>query len=392
MKIALVAGARPNFMKIAPLVWAMSNRPELTPFIIHTGQHYDDNMSRVFFDELELPDPDVDLGVGSATHAVQTARVMTAIEPVLEDECPDWVLVVGDVNSTLAAALVVVKLGIPVGHVEAGLRSGDRTMPEETNRLATDAISTLLFAPSHDAVDNLRREGHPEEHIAFVGNVMVDTLLKLLPRIDACHRRADLGIRADYVLVTLHRPSNVDSDDMLSDYLDALCEIAADWQVVFPVHPRTRPHIDRLLAPRLRPGGLRLLPPVSYLDFIALEDGARLVITDSGGVQEETTVLGVPCLTVRTTTERPVTVTEGTNRLIGASASRLLYHARRIKTTPPRSARPSLWDGNAATRILSVLQQPRRHRKESHRIRQPHGVRRDSGRATEIRNSADRAP
>ncbi len=356
MTLALVAGARPNFMKIAPLARAAAARGGLRTRIIHTGQHYDDAMSRVFFDDLDLPRPDVNLGVGSASHGVQTGRVMAALEPVLASDRPDWVLVVGDVNSTLAAALVAVKLGIPTAHVEAGLRSGDRRMPEEINRLATDAVADLLLAPSRDAVDNLRREGHPGERIALVGNVMVDSLLHVLPRLDPEGVCRGLGLAEEFVLVTLHRPSNVDDPARLAGLLRALAALAAEVSVVFPVHPRTRPLLDAALPAGERPAGLRLLPPCSYREFIALESRARLVITDSGGVQEETTVLGVPCLTVRDTTERPVTVREGTNRLVGGDPRRLLAAARLALGRPrPPAHRPEGWDGRASERILDRL-------------------------------------
>ncbi|MFQ5671402.1 MAG: non-hydrolyzing UDP-N-acetylglucosamine 2-epimerase, partial [Acidobacteriota bacterium] len=256
MKVALIAGARPNFMKIAPLVWAMKKRADVTSLVIHTGQHFDDDMSRVFFEQLELPDPDVNLNVGPASHAAQTARVMAALEPVLIRQRPDWVAVVGDVNSTLAGALVAAKLGLPLCHVEAGLRSGDRSMPEEINRLATDAIADLLFAPSRDAVDHLRREGHPEQQIVFAGNVMVDTLRHVLPRLEPGHARQHLGLAGGYILVTLHRPSNVDRVETLAALAGMLAELAGTLPVVFPVHPRTRSSLDVIWPPGELPAGL----------------------------------------------------------------------------------------------------------------------------------------
>jgi len=358
MKVALVAGARPNFMKIAPLAWAMAARDDFEAFIIHTGQHYDDNMSRVFFTELGIPEPDVNLEVGSGSHAAQTARAMAAIEPVLVSAKPDWVLVVGDVNSTLAAALVSVKLGIPTAHVEAGLRSGDRTMPEEINRLATDAICDLLFAPSADAVENLRLEGHLEERIAFVGNVMVDTLLHFLPRTNPAGVRRRLELAGDYTLVTLHRPANVDDPLRLEGIISALEKVSTEMTVVFPIHPRTRPMLDNIRPASSRPPGLRIIDPVAYLDFIALEQEARAVLTDSGGIQEETTILGVPCLTFRDNTERPITVTEGTNRIIGTNPRAIVPAINESVGKPPSDGhRPEFWDGQAATRILGVLAQ-----------------------------------
>jgi UDP-N-acetylglucosamine 2-epimerase (non-hydrolysing) len=359
VKIALIAGARPNFMKIAPLAWAMAKRDDLTPYIIHTGQHYDDSMSRVFFDELEIPRPDINLDVGSGSHAAQTARVMAALEPVLVNASPDWVVVVGDVNSTLAGALVSTKLGIPTAHVEAGLRSGDRTMPEEINRLATDAVCDLLLPPSADAVENLRREGHPEARISLVGNVMVDTLLHLLPSADTNGIRRRLELDGDYILVTLHRPANVDQPEQLMSILSALEQIAATTPVIFPIHPRTRALMDRLPSPATPSSQVRLLDAMPYLNFIALQQGARAVITDSGGIQEETTVMGVPCLTFRDNTERPITITHGTNRLVGTNPNKLADAvADVLADTVRRRSRPEYWDGRAADRILDALHPP----------------------------------
>ena len=332
IKVINVVGARPNFMKVAPIVEAMKRRErEFTPLVVHTGQHYDAAMSDAFFRDLDMPQPDVYLGVGSGSHAAQTAAVMERFEPVVLQEQPDWVLVVGDVNSTLACALVCVKLGVKVAHVEAGLRSRDRTMPEEINRLLTDQIADLLFTPSADASDNLRAEGIPEERIRLVGNVMIDSLLKHLPRAKQTTITEDLQL-TEYAVLTLHRPSNVDEPETLRRILEAVEKIGTRVPVIFPVHPRTRKIIiesewsDRFLKSR----GLRLVEPLGYLDFLSLYSGARLVLTDSGGIQEETSVLGIPCLTLRENTERPITVTLGTNKIVGTDPERLSRpHSRR---------------------------------------------------------------
>lgn len=372
MKILHVAGARPNFMKTAPLMAAVSRtaaqavaagRPApIEQILVHTGQHYDANMSRIFFEDLEMPAPDVFLNVGPGTHAEQTARIMLAFEPVLLEQRPDWVIVVGDVNSTVACALVSSKLGIPVAHVEAGLRSWDRTMPEEINRLLTDQISDLLFTPSRDGDANLLREGIPAHKIHFVGNVMIDSLVRMLPRALERPVLSNLSLQAGaYILVTLHRPSNVDNPATLAEILAALNELGADWPVVFPVHPRTRKNIAQLNFPGLE-SRVRLLEPFGYLDFLALEHSAGLVLTDSGGIQEETTYLGVPCLTARPNTERPVTITEGTNRLVASTRQAILAavaEAVSAGVTLPgarhSSPRPDLWDGQAADRIVHTL-------------------------------------
>jgi UDP-N-acetylglucosamine 2-epimerase (non-hydrolysing) len=352
-----VVGARPNFMKIAPIMREMAKYPQhFKSILVHTGQHYDANMSQVFFDELELPSPDVNLGVGSGSHAQQTAQVMLCFEPVVLDYKPDWVIVVGDVNSTLASALVCRKLGIQVAHVEAGLRSFDRTMPEEINRLLTDQLADLLFTPSPDANKNLLREGIAPEKIHLVGNVMIDTLVGLLPKAEQrwpglCER---FGLNR-YVLVTLHRPSNVDDSDTLTEIFAALTEISQEIPVLFPVHPRTR---RRITDSDLQPGpcNLRLIEPLGYLDFLALQAHADLVLTDSGGVQEETTYLGVPCLTARSNTERPITVTAGTNRLVEGKREALIAAARAaLDGGSKRGAVPELWDGMAAQRIVRAV-------------------------------------
>ena len=349
--ILLVAGARPNFMKVAPVL-AELDRRGLPTELVHTGQHYDPAMSDVFFDELGIRAPDHHLEVGSASHAVQTARIMEAFEPVVLATKPEWVLVAGDVNSTVACALVAAKLGVRVGHIEAGLRSGDWAMPEEINRVVTDRLSDLLLAPSPDGVDNLRGEGYPDERIRLVGNVMVDTLLLNLERARRRPVLADHGLRPnEYALLTLHRPSNVDDPRTLEGILDAVGCIAAQVPVVYPAHPRAQAALRGLTVP----AGIAVIDPVGYLDSIALQASARLVLTDSGGLQEETTVLGVPCLTLRTTTERPVTISEGTNLLVGVEPEAIVRAAEAVLADPPPPRRPVLWDGKAAERIVDAL-------------------------------------
>lgn len=352
VRIICVAGARPNFVKIKPVMDALSERGAQV-ILVHTGQHYDPAMSEVFFAELDIRRPDHFLGVGSGTHAEQTGRVMAAFEPLAADLAPDMVVVVGDVNSTLACALVAAKLGIRLAHVEAGLRSHDRSMPEEINRIVTDRVSEHLFAPSPDAVANLRAEGCRPGQIHLVGNVMADTLLANVARATSRKTLAVLGLRPGrYGLVTLHRPANVDDPGVLGGLLPALAEISRHCPLVLPAHPRAA---GRLHAAGL-PDTVRIIPPAGYLDFIALEAAARLVLTDSGGVQEETTMLGVPCLTLRDNTERPVTLTEGTNQLVGRDPGRIVKAARGAlaEPLPPRRA-PALWDGRAAQRIAAVL-------------------------------------
>jgi len=360
-RILHVVGARPNFMKMAPILNEMAKKPgEFEQMLVHTGQHYDANMSQVFFDELGLPRPDVNLEVGSASHAAQTAQIMQRFEPVLLDWRPDWVIVPGDVNSTMACTLVASKLGFRVAHVEAGLRSFDRAMPEEINRVVTDQLADLLFTPSRDGDENLQREGIPAERIAFVGNVMIDTLVRLLPIAEERWPglRNLLGLDR-FMLVTLHRPSNVDSLETLSEIVQALKEISQQIPVVFPVHPRTR---RRFAAEglALEAGHLLLIEPLGYLDFLALETHAGLVLTDSGGVQEETTYLGVPCLTARPNTERPVTLTQGTNLLVKSTRDDLLraFEKELGKAPGPLDdgpQRPEFWDGKSAKRIVQKL-------------------------------------
>lgn len=359
MNIVHIVGARPNFMKAAPVLAALADTGKFSQVLVHTGQHYDENMSDIFFRQLGLPQPDVNLEVGSGSHAVQTAQIMMRLEGYFLENRPGLVLVYGDVNSTAAASLVCAKLHIPIGHVEAGLRSFDRTMPEEINRLVTDQLADLLFTPSLDGNENLEREGIKPEKIHFVGNVMIDTLVRLLPRAerkwDELSARLDLS-NGTYGLVTLHRPSNVDEPEMLEKIVSTLLEIGAQVPLLFPVHPRTR---QRMLSLGLTPtgrDGLRLIDPIGYLEFLTLQRHARLVITDSGGIQEETTYLGTPCLTVRENTERPVTVTSGTNVLVGQDMQVLREQVHLILTGQGKKGQiPEFWDGKASERIAGVL-------------------------------------
>jgi UDP-N-acetylglucosamine 2-epimerase (non-hydrolysing) len=371
IRLFSVVGARPNFMKIAPIIDELKNFPDMEHCLVHSGQHYDELLSGNFFTDLGLPVPDVNLEIGSGSHAVQTAEVMKRIEPVLIEYKPDMVLVVGDVNSTIAAALTAVKLGIGVAHIEAGLRSFDMTMPEEINRKLTDAVSTLLFVTEQSGVENLRHEGVPEENIFLVGNVMIDCLLRHRELAARSSLLEQLGLRKNgsgcrpYGVLTLHRPSNVDDPKTLEGILGAVSAMAADLPVLFPIHPRTRKNIEsfglmKYLTNAEASGGLGLVPldPLGYLDFLSLNDQARLVLTDSGGIQEETTVLGVPCLTLRENTERPATVEHGSNQIVGVSPDRILAAARSILQNPGRRfERPPLWDGKAAPRIVAILRE-----------------------------------
>ncbi len=354
-EIVCVVGARPNFMKMAPILEALRAHPSIRPFLVHTGQHYDEEMSRVFFDELGLPKPDRDLEIGSDNHARQTGRIMIAFDELLAGRKARLVVVVGDVNSTMACSLVAVKQGVAVAHVEAGLRSRDRTMPEEINRLVTDAISDLLFATSPDAVENLTAEGVPREKIHLVGNPMIDTLRRHLPAAQARKTAQRLGLaERDYALVTLHRPSNVDDAASLQGILRALQDLSTRIPVLFPVHPRTRARMEQA---GFKPSGrLRTTDPLGYLDFLSLMASARFLVTDSGGIQEETTALGVPCLTLRANTERPITISEGTNRLLGTDPAAILAAADELLAGGVTEARcPKLWDGKAGERIAVVL-------------------------------------
>ena len=361
MKIINIVGARPNFMKIAPIMEAYADHSSIEPVLVHTGQHYDESMSELFFRELGIPEPDINLGVGSASHAAQTPNIMKAFEPVVLEQEPDVVLVVGDVNSTIACGLVAVKLGVKLAHVEAGLRSFDRTMPEEINRVLTDAISDFLFCSEQSGVENLRREGIPEEKIFLVGNVMIDTLLKNKAKADGSRIVEELGLRAgQYAVLTLHRPSNVDDREAFGRIVAALEMIQRDLPIVFPVHPRTRKNLESssLGSHVGAMDNLRLIEPVGYLDFLKLMSLAKFVLTDSGGIQEETTILNVPCLTLRENTERPVTVEVGTNRIVGTEVNTILAAYRDIVAGRVRQEGiPELWDGKAAKRIVGVMAQ-----------------------------------
>ncbi len=368
MKIINVAGARPNFMKIAPIIRAMRAYPEIEPVLVHTGQHYDGNMSDAFFKDLEIPEPDIHLGVGSGTHAVQTARVMERFEKVLLKERPDLVLVVGDVNSTLACALVAGKLHIKVAHVEAGLRSFDRRMPEEINRVLTDQISDILFTTCEEAKINLHNEGIPDEKIHFVGNIMIDTLLYNLDKINTryattegspeYHRR----IRTtryefeEYAVLTLHRPGNVDDKDTFERISRALNKIAEHIPIFFPIHPRTKKQIQQFGLEKYYKGNIKLLEPLGYLEFLKLYSESKFVLTDSGGIQEETAVLDIPCLTIRENTERPITIEQGTNVLVGTDEEKIVEEAQKILRGERKSKKTlKYWDGKAAERIVKIL-------------------------------------
>jgi len=350
MHILHVVGARPNLMKVAPVLSALKQYSKIKQTLIHTGQHYDTNMSDIFFQQLEIPAPDVNLGVGSGSHARQTADIMTRFEPVVLERKPDLVLVYGDVNSTVAAALVCSKLQIQVGHVEAGLRSFDRTMPEEINRLCTDQLADLLFTPSADGDENLAREGVAASKIHRVGNVMIDSLVRLLP---AAAGKNLNGLPDRYVLVTLHRPANVDNDQTLKRILGYLLDLNSQLKVVFPVHPRTR---QRIAEFGFDASQLDLREPLPYIEFLALQRRATVVVTDSGRIQEETTYLNVPCLTLRNNTERPVTVTMGTNILVGQDGARLRSELGKVLQGKHKQGEvPPLWDGHAGQRIAEIL-------------------------------------
>lgn len=363
LEIIFVAGARPNFMKIAPLIAEAKKHKNIQSLLVHTGQHYDEKMSRVFFDELKIPKPDINLEIGSGTHAEQTGKIMIKFDAVLEKLRPDLVVVVGDVNSTIACSLAAKKRGIKIAHVEAGLRSFDWTMPEEINRVLTDRISDFLFCTEENAVKNLKKEGVDPKKIFFVGNVMIDTLLAQKKHAEESKILQNFGlIGKKYALATLHRPSNVDNPKMLKKIIKILEKIAnlQDSQaikmpIIFPIHPRTQKNLERW---GIKTEKIRLIEPVGYLDFLALMSRATVVLTDSGGIQEETTILGVPCLTLRENTERPVTVSEGTNKIVGSSeekvvkyVSAILKNARALKVKKP----PKFWDGRAAQRIIKII-------------------------------------
>lgn len=359
LKLMCICGARPNFMKIAALVEAFKATGRIQTQIVHTGQHYDEKMSDLFFRDLGIPKPDINLEVGSGSHAVQTAEIMKRFEPVVSEHRPDWVVVVGDVNSTIACALVSVKLGIKVAHVEAGLRSNDRSMPEEINRLLTDSISDLLLVSEESGLANLKREGVADAKVKFVGNVMIDTLLKHRARSNESKILSDFGLTTKhYAVVTLHRPSNVDDPETLGGILDAFEKITDEMPIVFPMHPRTRKNLATMgLANRVDDlKGLMTPEPLGYLDFLKLTADSALVLTDSGGVQEETTILGVPCLTLRENTERPATITHGTNKLTGPQPEAILsaYKAQ-MAMKFDANRRPPMWDGSAGKRIADVF-------------------------------------
>lgn len=361
IEILVVASARPNFMKVAPILKEISQRDNLTGKLLHTGQHYDYEMSKIFFDELGIPEPDFHLGVGSGTHAQQTARVFEEFEKVLLEEKPDWVIVVGDVNPTMACTIVANKMGIKVAHVEAGLRSYDRNMPEEINRILTDSIADLLLTPSIDGNMNLIKEGIADEKIKFVGNIMIDTLYNMRTRSDESSILEDLKLdKNGYGLITLHRPSNVDHKDIFEGFVEIIQDISQKMPLVWPVHPRTRKQAEKfgLWDTLSACANVHLLEPIGYLDNVNLMANANFVLTDSGGIQEETTALGIPCFTARENTERPITITEGTNILVGTQKADILdaIHAHlSSETTVEDLPRPLYWDGVTAARIVDAI-------------------------------------
>ncbi|MFC1677913.1 non-hydrolyzing UDP-N-acetylglucosamine 2-epimerase [Planctomycetota bacterium] len=360
VKIICVCGARPNFMKIAPIMRAFEANGNFETLLVHTGQHYDENMSKLFFDELGIPKPDINLEVGSSSHAVQTAEIMKCFEPIVLDFKPDYCLVVGDVNSTIACGLVAVKLGVKLIHVEAGLRSFDRDMPEEINRVLTDSISDLLFVTEQSGVDNLLKEGINSEKVRFVGNVMIDTLMANREKAKNSDVLTRLGLCAkEYGVITLHRPSNVDDMEKFEQIIAAFEEIEKEMKLIFPIHPRTRNNIKGTdLGKRVEAmANLILLEPVGYLDFLCLMSNAGLAMTDSGGIQEETTILGVPCMTLRENTERPVTITKGTNRLVHITTEDILKNYYEIRDTSDSHVChvPKFWDGKTAERIAEII-------------------------------------
>jgi len=359
MKIACIVGARPNFMKIAPILEEIEKHPNLDPILVHTGQHYDYEMSQVFFEDLDIPEPDVYLGVGSGSHAAQTAKIMMAFEEVVIEHKPDLVLVVGDVNSTLACSLVAAKLWIPVAHVEAGIRSFDRTMPEEINRLLTDSISDYLLTPTEDANENLKKEGIPDRKIFLVGDVMIDTLLKYKDKASSDSILNNLNLeKRSYILMTLHRPSNVDVKSNFVKILNALAEIQRLIKIVFPIHPRTKARIEEFGFGNTVSGmeNLIIIDPLGYLKFMGLMLNSRFVLTDSGGMQTETTVLNIPCLTMRENTERPETIKEGTNTLVGNDTHLIIEESMKILDGRGKTGvYPEIWDGRTSERIVKTI-------------------------------------
>ena len=360
MKVLNVVGARPNFMKMAPIIQAMNKYPKkINHLLVHTGQHYDEKMSDAFFVDLEMPVPDINLGVGSGSHAEQTAKIMVEFEKVCLRELPDLVIVVGDVNSTMACTITAKKLGIKVAHVEAGLRSRDMSMPEEINRLCTDVLCDYLFTTDHFANENLSAEGIAEDKVFFVGNVMIDTLLKHKKKAAELHLREDFGLlEGHYATLTMHRPGNVDNKETLEGILEALCEISGHIPIIFPMHPRTGKMIEKFGLSKFIAGntGVRITEPLGYIEFLHLNMGAGLVITDSGGLQEETTVLGVPCVTMRPNTERPITCEVGSNVIVGNDKRMILDAAFKfLRGEIPQSGIPEKWDGKAAERIVEIL-------------------------------------
>ena len=363
MKIINVVGARPNFMKIAPIVEAMNAHPEeIKHLLVHTGQHYDSHMSQTFFDDLGIAAPDVNLGVGSGSHAEQTAQIMLAFEKICLKEKPDLVVVVGDVNSTMACTITAKKLGIEVAHVEAGLRSRDMSMPEEINRLCTDVLCDYLFVTDHFAIENLIGEGVKKDRIFFVGNVMIDTLLRFKEKAEQLNMPQKLGLQPrQYATITLHRPSNVDDPEVLSKILQAFSQIACDIPLVFPLHPRTKKNaeafgLSHYFSSKVESGHICVKEPMGYLEFLGLNMHAKMVLTDSGGLQEETTILGVPCLTIRPNTERPITCEVGTNYMVGNDPQKILERAKKIlRGNHVSGGIPEKWDGKAAQRIVEHL-------------------------------------
>jgi UDP-N-acetylglucosamine 2-epimerase (non-hydrolysing) len=370
MTFVCVVGARPNFMKMAPLLRALDQCPDIRTVLIHTGQHYHADLSDVFFEDLEMRRPDINLEVGSGTHGTQTARILERFEAVLRQGPSDGgryerVVVVGDINSTMACTLAAAKLGVPVAHVEAGLRSLDRTMPEEINRIVTDSLADCLLVSEPAGIENLRHEGHPEQHLHLVGNVMIDTLKRLLPKARERDALKKIGLEPHkYGVITLHRPSNVDDRETFDGLLEVLIETSRHLPLAFPIHPRTKQRLETYgLDKRLHAAeDLLLLPPLGYLDFLALTSQARVILTDSGGLQEESTALGIPCLTARSNTERPITVEQGTNTLVGQDPCKLRASFRAVLDgTYKRGRCPDLWDGQAAERIAAVLCHPGKH-------------------------------